>query len=228
MLDDVEAECSCLHRVLPACLQHQAEWRLRQAVENGRADGHEAKRDPVVGVGVDCDDVGNRQADLAAGEVGKHDHKILQHQHGDERRQAEIGSADAQGGQRQHKAGDHGRQRAQQNAYIDRQAVLVIDDAGGIGANADQESRAEIHFTGKAEQQVPGHGKHAEIIGDGQQAQHVAGNVERQRCRNNDDEERYQEQSRFEEVGHDHLLPRRPCGRIYMTTTKSSSAGIVR
>ena len=54
------------------------------------ADRHEAERDPVVCAGIDGDDVGNGQADFTAGEIGKHHDEILQHQHGNQRGQAEI------------------------------------------------------------------------------------------------------------------------------------------
>jgi hypothetical protein len=157
-----------------------------------RADGHEAERDPVIGVGVDRDDVGNGQADLAAGEVGEHHDEILQHQHGDQRGQSEIRTAHPQRRQRQHEARDHRGQRAEHDAQIDRPAILIVEDAGGVGADADQEGRAEIHLAGEAEQQVPGHREHAEIIGDREQAENVAGDIERQRRGDDDDRERDQ------------------------------------
>src|SRR4029077_3407736 len=69
VLDDIEAERARLHGVLAACLQYQAERRLRKPVKDGGADRHEAERDPVIGVGVDGDDVGNGETDFTAGEV---------------------------------------------------------------------------------------------------------------------------------------------------------------
>ena len=82
--------------VQAAGLEHEANRRLRQAVEDRRRDRHEAERDPVIGAGVDGDDVGDGQADLAAGEIGEHHDEVLQHQHRDQRGQAEIRPAHAQ------------------------------------------------------------------------------------------------------------------------------------
>ena len=53
-------------RILPAGLQHETNRRLRQAVQDGGADGHEAECDPVIRAGIDRDDIGDGQADLAA------------------------------------------------------------------------------------------------------------------------------------------------------------------
>ncbi len=228
MLDDVEAERAGLHRVLAARLQHQPERRLRQAVEDGGADGHEAERDPVIGVGVDGDDVGDRQADLAAGQVGEHDDEILQHQHCDQGGQAEIGAADPERRQGQHEARDDRRERTKDDADVDRPAVLVVDDARGVGADADQEGRTKIHFAREPEQQVPGHCEDAEIVGDCEQAENIAGDIERQGRRDDDHQKGNKKQPRFDKITHAHRLPSRPCGRIYMTTTRSSKAGIVR
>ncbi len=83
--------------------------------------------------------------------------------------------------------------RAQEDAQIDRPAIIVVEDAGGVGADADQEGRPEIHLAREPEQQVPGHREHAEIIGDRQQAEHVAGDVERQGRRDDDHDQRDQE-----------------------------------
>ncbi|MGY3104559.1 hypothetical protein ACVWW7_001186 [Bradyrhizobium sp. LM6.9] len=156
MLDDVEAERAGLHRVLAARLQHQPDRRLRQAVEDRGRNRHEAKRDPVVGAGIDGDDIRDGQADLAAGEIGKHHDEVLQHQHRDQRGQAEIRPAHPECRQRQHEAGDHGGECAEHDAKINRPAELGIEDAGGVGADADQERWAEIDLAGEAEQQVPG------------------------------------------------------------------------
>ena len=147
---------------------------------------HEAERDPVVCACIDGDDVGNGQSDFTAREIGKHHDEILQHQHRDQRGQAEIRSPDPQRRQCQHEAGDDRGQRTEQDANIDGPAELVVEDSGRVGADADQESRAEIDLAGEAEQQVPGHREYAEIEGDGEQSEDVARDVERQ-CRGKDD-----------------------------------------
>ena len=53
----------------------------------------------------------------------------------------------------------------------------------------NQERGAEVHFVGEAEQQIPRHREHAEIIGDGQQPQHIARDIERQGCGEEDDDQ---------------------------------------
>ena len=64
---------------------------------------------------------------------------------------------------------------------------VAVENGRGVGAEADQESRAEIDFAGKAEQQVPGHGEDAEIIGRGQHAEEIGGEPERQQRGEQDD-----------------------------------------
>ncbi|MGY2918251.1 hypothetical protein ACVWYP_003881 [Bradyrhizobium sp. USDA 3262] len=202
MLDDVEAERTGLHRVLPARLQHEANRRLRQAIEDGCAHGHEAERDPVIGAGIDGDDVRDSEPDLAAGEIGEHDNEVLQHQNRHQRGQAEIRSPHPQRRQRQHEARDDRRQRAEQDADVDRPAELVVEDPGGVGAGADQEGRPKIDLAGEAEQEVPGHREHAEIERDGKQPEDVARDVERQRRGDHHADQRNEEQARGKEAGH--------------------------
>ena len=190
MLDDIEAERARLHRVLPGGLQDEPDRRARQAIEHEPAKGHEAERDPVIDLVVGADDVGHGEADLAAGEIGEHDDEILQHQHRDERRQAEIGAAHAQRRQRQHDAANNGGERAGGDAERERRLIEIVENAGGVGAEPDQKRRAEIDLVGEAEQQVPRHREHAEVIGRGQQAENVAGDPQRQERETEADDER--------------------------------------
>src|SRR5208282_397862 len=41
------------------------------------------------------------------------------------------------------------------------------------GAAADEKGGTKIHLVGEAEQEVPGHGEHAEVIGDGQNTEDI-------------------------------------------------------
>ena len=173
MLGDVEAERAGLHRILAARLQDEADRRARQREQDCAAHRHEPERNLVVLGIADGDDVGHGEADLATGQAGVDHDEVLQHQHGNERRQSEIGSAHPQRRERQHHAAGDGSERAGSDADPDRRLVEIIENARGIGAGANQERRAEIHFAGKAEQQVPRHGEHAEIVGDREQAENV-------------------------------------------------------
>ena len=99
----------------------------------------------------------------------------------------------------------------------------VVEDAGGIGAEPDQERWTEVH------QQVPGHRKHAEVIGDGEQAQNVAGDIERQRRGDEDDDQADEDRPGEERAAQHDLAPAiNPRGRTYITATSSKSAGIAR
>ncbi len=228
MLDDIEAERARLDRILSAGLENEADRGLRQAIEDRGTDRHEAEGYPVVDVGADGDHVGNGQANLATGQIGEYDNEILQHQDRHECGQSKIRTANAQRRQCQDQSGQHGCGRPRDNAEIDRQPILIVQDSGGVGADADQEGGAEIDFAGKAEQQVPCHGEHAKIVGNRQQPENVTGDIERQCRRRHHHGESDPQRPRFEDIAHAHRLPSRPCGRMYMTMTSSSSAGIVR
>ena len=218
-LVDVEPERAGLHGVLAARLQDQTDRRSRQAVQNSAAERHEAESDPVVDLVVDRDDVGDRQADLAAGQPRRYDDEVLQHQNRNQSGEAEVGTAHPQRRQRQHDAARHGRERARRHAEENRRLIQIVEDAGGVGAEPDQECGAEIHLVGEAEQQVPGHREHAKIIGDGEQAEDVAGDVQRQRRGDEHDDQADPDRGRAENAD-EHgasgpsrrsLLP--PCGR---------------
>ena len=226
-LVDVEAERAGLHRVLAAGLQDQADRRARQREQDGAAHRHEPERDLVIHRVADRDHVGHRETDLAAGQTsGDHD-EILQHQHGDQRRQSEIGPAHAQRRQRQHHAAGDGGERAGDDAEPDRRLIEIVEDAGRIAAGADQKCRPEVHLAGEAEQQVPSHGEHAEIIGDGEQTENVAGDAKRQKRGEHDDAESDQQYAGSGDRTH-LRRPNSPRGRTYITATSSSSAGMVR
>ena len=184
----IEAERAGLHGILAARLQDEADRRAREPVKDHPAHRHEAERDPVIDLVVDRDHVRHGEADLTARKPRRHDHEVLQHEHGDERGEAEIRPPHAQGRQRQHDASRDRRGGAGDQAKPDRGLVEVVENAGRVGAEPDQEGRAEIHFVGEAEQEVPGHREHAEIIGDGQEAEYVTRDVERQ-CRGERDDE---------------------------------------
>ena len=87
--------------------------------------------------------------------LARHDDEVLQNQHGDEGRQAEIRSADAQGRQRQHDAAGDGGEGAGDEAEPDRGLVQIVEDPGRIGTEPDQEGWAEIHLAGEAEEEIP-------------------------------------------------------------------------
>ena len=162
VLGHVETQRAGLHGVLTARLQDQPDRRARQAVQDCAADAHEAERNPVVDLVVDRDDVGDGQADLAARQARRDDDEVLQHQNRDQRGEAEIGTAHPERRQGQHDAARHRREDARRDADENRRLIEVVEDAGGVGAEADQERRAEVHFVGEAEQEVPRHREHAE------------------------------------------------------------------
>ena len=180
MFGDVEAERTGLHRVLSTGLQNETHRRTRECEQDGAADRHEPKRDQIIDGVTDGDDIGHRQPDLPAREAGVDHDEVLQHQHRDESRQPKIRAAHAQCRQCQHDAAGHRRNCSGDEAHPDRRLVEIVENARGVGAGADQEGRAEIDLAGKAEQEVPGHGKDAEIIRERQQAENVAGGPERQ------------------------------------------------
>ena len=112
--------------------------------------------------------------------LAKDHDEVMEHQDGDQRRQAEIGAAHAQRRQSQHHPPIIDARTPGNKAERDRRLIEIVKDAGSVGAESDQEGRTEIDFAGEAEQEVPRHGEDAEIIGDRQQAQDVARDVERQ------------------------------------------------
>ena len=87
---------------------------------------------------------------------------VEQQQHGDEGDQSEIRAAQAQGGQGEQDAAHHGGGGATNQTERDGDTG-VVHQPGAIGAKANQECRAKIHFAGEAEQQVPRHGEDAEV-----------------------------------------------------------------
>ena len=121
VLGDIKAERRRFDRVLAARLQDQADRRSRQPEQQHGANNEEGERVPVVDVSIDRQHVGHGHADLTAGDAGENDDEVLQQQHGDERDQAEIGSAQPQRRNRQQDAADDGRQRSGDDADRDRQ-----------------------------------------------------------------------------------------------------------
>src|SRR5271165_493504 len=205
VLGHVEPERCGLHRVLAARLQDETDRRARKPVQDSAAHGHEAERDPVIDLVVDRNDVRHSQADFPASQTRRHDDEVLQHEHRDEGGEAEIGPAHPQRRQGQHDAAGHRRKHACRDAEQDRRLIEIVEYASGVSAEPDQERGAEVHFVGKAEQEVPGHREHAEIIGDGEQAQHVAGDIERQR-RSDEDDDQADEDRRGEKRAAQHDL----------------------
>src|SRR6185437_5938872 len=149
MLGNIEAQRLRLDRILAAGLEDEADRRTREAEEDEGADDEEDERVPVVGGGVDRQHVGNGHADLAACDAGEDDDRVLQQQHGNESDEAEIGSAQPERRQRQQQPADHRDDGAGDDADNDRQAPFIIEDGGGIGAEANEEGGAEIDLAGE-------------------------------------------------------------------------------
>jgi len=163
VLGDVEAEGGGLDRILPGGLQDEAGGRAGNAEQHGAADRHEAECHPVVGGGVDREDVGQIEPDLAAGDAREQGDDVLQYQHGDQCDQAEIRPAQPERRDRQHGAGEHGGDGARGDAGRDRPMRVVVEQPCRVGADAGEEARAEIHLAREAEQQVPRHREHREV-----------------------------------------------------------------
>ena len=190
MLGDVEAECLSLDRVLAAGLEDQPGRRARQAEQHGSAQGQEAQREVVVGAVVDREHIGQRQADLAAAEIGEDRHHLLEQQHRDQGDEPEIRTRQPQRRQGQEHAAHHGDQRSEGDRQRDADVVARIDDAGPVGAEPDEKGRSEVDFARKAEQQVPAHGEDREVECGDQHADRVGAADERERGRLRSDRRR--------------------------------------
>ena len=110
----------------------------------------------------------HRRPDFPAGKARRHDDDVLQHEHRDEGGEAEVGPTRNAGNASTTPpviAARHHLHNTDENGRL----IEDLNYAGGIGSKAEL-GIVEVHFVGEAKQQVPGHRKRAEIVGDGEQA----------------------------------------------------------